>query len=101
MKIVFHGANAATFAPGFADMVGEGHDVVLVPDRPETAHDTAAFQGADVLIGIALNDGHPTPKSLRLYHAPAAGVDAIDRKRCQPAPYSAVASVTSQPSPST
>jgi phosphoglycerate dehydrogenase-like enzyme len=79
MRIVFHGTNAATFAPGFDELVGSTHEVRLVPDRPETAEDVAAFRTAEVLIGIRLDAGHPRPEGLRLYHAPAAGVDAIDR----------------------
>ncbi len=79
MKIVFHGANAAAFEPGFAEMLGAGHEIVLVPDRPSSDRDVAAFRTADVLIGIALDAGHPKPDKVRLYHAPAAGVDAIKR----------------------
>lgn len=79
MKIVFHGANAAAFAPGFAELLGDGHDFVLVPDCPTEKSDISAFKTADVLIGIALNLSNPKPEKVRLYHAPAAGVDAIDR----------------------
>lgn len=81
MRIVFHGVNAATFEPGFAELVGPGHEVTCVPDAPEQAPDVAAFRDADVLIGIRLDGSHPAPERLRLYHAPAAGVDAIDRSR--------------------
>ncbi len=84
MKIVFHGANAAAFEPGFAELVGRGHAILRVPDVPTTPAEIAAFEGADVLIGIALDARHPAPKALRLYHAPAAGVDAIDRTRLTP-----------------
>lgn len=79
MKIVFHGRNAAAFEPGFAAALGPGHDVRIVPDAPTSAGDIAAFEAADVIVGIKLDKSHPTPKRLRLYHAPAAGVDAIDR----------------------
>ncbi len=81
MKIVFHGANAQTFEPGFANLIGSAHQIVRVPDVPSTPTDIEAFRSADVLIGIALNAQHPIPEKLRLYHAPAAGVDAIDRAR--------------------
>lgn len=80
MKIVFHGANAAAFEPGFAAMLGSGHEIVLVPDRPSSDSDVAAFCTADVLIGIALDATHPKPEKVRLYHAPAAGVDGIKRE---------------------
>ena len=79
MRIVFHGTNAAAFEPGFAAMLGGGHEIVSVPDMPATAADVDAFRSADVLIGIALDASLPHLEKLRLYHAPAAGVDAIDR----------------------
>jgi phosphoglycerate dehydrogenase-like enzyme len=81
MRIVFHGTNAATFMTGFREMLGGGHDVVGVPDLPSAPADIVAFETADVVIGIALNASHPLPRNLRLYHAPAAGIDAIDRSR--------------------
>ncbi|MEZ5850205.1 MAG: 2-hydroxyacid dehydrogenase [Hyphomicrobiaceae bacterium] len=79
MKIVFHGRNAQAFLPGFAEMVGPGHDIVAVSDATGSAAEVDAFETADVLIGIALGATHPRPAALKLYHAPAAGVDAIDR----------------------
>lgn len=81
MRIVFHGANAHTFEPGFGAMVGEGHEIVLLPDNPNAPAEVDAFRSADVIVGIRLDASHPTPDRLRLYHAPAAGVDAIDRAR--------------------
>jgi phosphoglycerate dehydrogenase-like enzyme len=84
MRIVFHGTNAQTFMAGFAQMVGPGHEVVAVPDQPTAPGDVEAFRTADVIVGIKLDDTHPAPKNLRLYHAPAAGVDAIDRQRLKP-----------------
>jgi phosphoglycerate dehydrogenase-like enzyme len=81
MRIVFHGSNAATFLPGFTELVGADHTIAVVPDLPTTAADIATFEAAEVLIGIALDASHPRPKSARLYHAPAAGTDAIDRTR--------------------
>jgi len=81
MRIVFHGTNAATFEPGFAELLGAGHEVVCVPDLPASASDIEAFRSADVIVGIRLDASHPRPDGVRLYHAPAAGVDAIDRTR--------------------
>ncbi len=86
MKIIFHGANAAAFAPGFAEMLASGsndnkYEILLLPDRPSEKAHIEAFRSADVLIGIALDATHPVPEKLRLYHAPAAGVDAINRER--------------------
>lgn len=84
MRIVFHGANSATFAAGFSDILGERHEIVCVKDQPDAPADIAAIETADVLIGVKLDATHPRPQRLRLYHAPAAGVDAIDRS-CLPA----------------
>ena len=81
MRIVFHGANAATFKPGFAEILGPGHEVLCVSDALASAGDAAAFRAADVVVGIRLDATHPVPEAARLYHAPAAGVDAIDRTR--------------------
>jgi phosphoglycerate dehydrogenase-like enzyme len=81
MRIVFHGANAATFEPGFAELLGQDFEIVRVPDALAAEDDAAAFRSADVLIGIRLDASHPFPERVRLYHAPAAGVEAIDRAR--------------------
>jgi phosphoglycerate dehydrogenase-like enzyme len=83
MLIVFHGRNAASFEPGFADLVGPGHTIVTVPDRPTSDTDIASIRTADVLIGVTLDKQHPRPERVRLYHAPAAGIDGIDRS-CLP-----------------
>ena len=79
MKIVFHGRNAQTFEPGFRDLIGDTHEIVCVADAPSSDAEIAALRAADVVIGVALDRTHPRPQALRLYHAPAAGVDAIDR----------------------
>ena len=84
MNIVFHGRNAQTFEPGFRDLIGDTHQIVCVADAPSSAAEIAALQSADVVIGVALDRTHPKLTALRLYHAPAAGVDAIDRS-CLPA----------------
>lgn len=88
MRIVFHGTNAATFAEGFAEMLAAqspgSHEIVAVPDRPTAAGDVEAMQTADVLVGIDLDARHPRPRSLRLYQAPASGVNTIDRTLLPP-----------------
>lgn len=81
MRIVFHGTNAATFEPGFAQMLGPGFTIHRVPDALVAVEDAGLFREADVLIGIRLDASHPMPEKVRLYHAPAAGTDAIDRAR--------------------
>lgn len=79
MKIVFHGVNAHSFLPGFAELLGPDHQLVAVADNPATEAEAEAIRSADVLIGVKLDKTHPRPERLRLYHAPAAGIDAIDR----------------------
>lgn len=83
MKIVFHGANASAFEPGFAAQLPETHgithDVTCVSDSLAGAGEQAAFRDAEVIIGIALNAKHPRPERLRLYHVPGAGYDGVDR----------------------
>lgn len=84
MKIVFHGVNAGAFEPGFAALLDHAHDVSVLSDALRDPAERSAFSAADVLIGIKLDAAMPRPERLRLYHAPAAGTDAIDRA-CLPA----------------
>lgn len=84
MKIVFHGANSGAFEPGFSNLLERRHDVSVVSDTLEIAADQQLFREADVLIGIRLDAKLPKPERLRLYHAPAAGTDGIDRSRLPP-----------------
>ena len=79
LKIVFHGANASAFEPGFAGLLAGAHQVACLPDALTAPGDVAAFRDADVIVGIALNAQHPKPEKLRLYHVPGAGFDGIDR----------------------
>ena len=83
MKIVFHGANASAFAPGFAELLSGAHTIACLPDNLVKPGDIASFRDADVIVGIALNATHPRPEKLRIYHVPGAGYDGIDR-RCLP-----------------
>lgn len=76
MRIVFHGANAATFHPGFAELLREPHEVALVSDGLEGAGEAEALAAAEVVIGIRLTTKHPK-LSARLYQLPAAGYDGI------------------------
>ncbi len=81
MRIVFHGANARAFEPGFSALLDHPHDIVTVPDALVASSDVEAFVTADVIIGIRLDASMPRPERVRLYHAPAAGTDGIDRTR--------------------
>lgn len=78
MRIAFHGANAAAFSEGFAASVGEGAEVLVLPDGLATATERGAYAGADVIIGNRFNASLPRPERLRLFHLPAAGYDAVD-----------------------
>jgi phosphoglycerate dehydrogenase-like enzyme len=81
MKIAFHGGNAANFRNGFAEMLGGGHEIVDLSDALDKPGDRERFASAEVIIGIRLGAAEPHPAKLRLYHAPAAGIDAIDASR--------------------
>lgn len=81
MKIVFHGGNAANFREGFEAILGETHEIVDVSDALDRPGERAHFESAEVIVGIRLGASEPLPRALRLYHAPAAGTDAIDAAR--------------------
>jgi phosphoglycerate dehydrogenase-like enzyme len=81
MKIVFHGGNAANFRPGFAEMLQGRHEIIDLSDGLDRPSERAHFASAEVIIGVRLDANEPDPTKLRLYHAPAAGVEAIDVKR--------------------
>jgi phosphoglycerate dehydrogenase-like enzyme len=85
MKIVFHGANAANFRSGFEAMLAERHEIVDVSDALDQPGERAHFETAHIIVGIKLSADEPVPHNLQLYHAPAAGVDAIDAARLPPA----------------
>ncbi|NDR57742.1 2-hydroxyacid dehydrogenase [Aliiruegeria sabulilitoris] len=79
MKIVFHGSNALTFREGLEALLESEHEIVELPDMLISDEDFAAFEDADVLVGVALNASLPAPRRLKLYQVPGAGVDGIDR----------------------
>jgi phosphoglycerate dehydrogenase-like enzyme len=78
MRIVFYGENAAAFSDGFAALVGDGADVVILPDILASDADREAFAGADVIIGTRFDAALPRPRALRLFHVPGAGYDGVD-----------------------
>ncbi|WP_210514338.1 2-hydroxyacid dehydrogenase [Thalassospira sp. ER-Se-21-Dark] len=77
MKVVFHGANASTFYPGFAELLEEPHELVLLPDHLDSNADRQDYASADVIIGIKFDETFPTPRNLKLYQVPGAGYDGI------------------------
>jgi phosphoglycerate dehydrogenase-like enzyme len=78
MRIVFHGANGASFSAGFADLVGGGAEIIILPDALESAADRAAYASADVIVGTKFSADLPRPERLKLFHVPGAGYDAVD-----------------------
>lgn len=78
LKIVFHGQNAANFRQGFDALIGPSHQIVDVSDALDEAGERAHYESADVVIGIKLNHSMPVPLKARLFHAPAAGTDAVN-----------------------
>ena len=78
LKIVFHGQNAANFRPGFEALVGHEHAIADLSDALDQPGERVQYETADVVIGIQLHSGMPIPHKARLFHAPAAGTDAIN-----------------------
>jgi phosphoglycerate dehydrogenase-like enzyme len=76
--IAFHGSNAANFRQGFDARLAPGHHIVDLSDALDQPGEREAFASADVIVGVKLTADMPRPEKLRLYHAPAAGTDAID-----------------------
>lgn len=85
LKIAFHGQNATNFRQGFEALVGPAHQIVDLSDGLAGPGEAAHFESADVIVGIKLDASMPVPRKLRLYHAPAAGTDAIDLSLLPPA----------------
>jgi phosphoglycerate dehydrogenase-like enzyme len=77
LKIVFHGQNAANFRTGFEQLIAPIHQIIDLAEALDQPHEKAHYESADVVIGIKLSDGMPRPMNARLFHAPAAGTDAI------------------------
>ncbi len=78
LKIVFHGQNAANFRQGFEQLITPEHQVLDLSDGLDQPGECAHYESADVVIGIKLNDSMPVPLKARLFHAPAAGTDAVN-----------------------
>ena len=78
LKIVFHGQNAANFRQDFERLIDAQHTLLDLSDALDQPDEAEHFASADVVVGIQLNASMPALRQLRLYHAPAAGTDAID-----------------------
>ena len=80
LNIVFHGGNASQFRPGLEALIGPQHRIAVLGDDLSAVDERRQFEQADVIVGIRLAAGMPVPQRLKLYHAPAAGTDAIDTR---------------------
>ncbi len=78
LKIVFHGQNAANFRQGFEQLVAPGHQIIDLSNALDQPGERDHYESADVVIGIKLNNDMPVPLKARLFHAPAAGTDAVN-----------------------
>jgi len=78
LKIVFHGQNAANFRQGFEALIAPEHQIHDLSDALNQPGERAHYESADVVIGIKLHDSMPIPLKARLFHAPAAGTDAVN-----------------------
>lgn len=77
MKIVFHGDNAATFSPGFAELLSKPHEILVLSDALDNSDEREHYASADVIIGNSHTSERPD-LSAKLFQAPAAGYDRID-----------------------
>ena len=78
LNIVFHGANAINFRQGFERLMDPRHKVSDVSDGLDQSGEQTSYVNADVIVGVKFNASLPVPQRLRLFHAPAAGTDAVD-----------------------
>lgn len=85
MRIVFHGANAASFSAGFAELIGGDAETIVLPDVLDTAADQATYASADAIVATKFSADLPRPEGLKLFHVPGAGYDAVDLDALPPA----------------
>ena len=78
LKIVFHGQNAANFRQGFEALIAPEHQVLDLSDALDQTGEREHYESADVVIGVKLQADMPRPLKARLFHAPAAGTDAVN-----------------------
>src|SRR6202158_889543 len=78
MRIVFHGANAASFTHGFQRLVGEAAEISVLPDGLTDRAHSQTYAAADVIVGASFSGDLPQPRQLQLFHVPGAGYDGVD-----------------------
>ena len=77
MRIVFHGAVAASYVDGFAALLDGPHDIATLPDELGPA-DARTYDAADMVISHTLDRSLAGSPALKLFHAPSSGIDRID-----------------------
>ncbi|MEY3144976.1 MAG: hypothetical protein RL342_647 [Pseudomonadota bacterium] len=78
LSIIFHGDNASNFRSGFERLLATQHRLIDLSESLASAAERSEYERADVIIGVKFNASLPLPRHLSLFHAPAAGTDAID-----------------------
>ena len=78
LSIIFHGDNASSFRPGFERLLATQHRLIDLSEGLASAAERSEYERADVIIGVKFNASLPLPRHLSLFHAPAAGTDAVD-----------------------
>jgi phosphoglycerate dehydrogenase-like enzyme len=78
LNIVFHGTNAINFRQGFEQLIDPRHQITDLSDNLDQPDEKVCYENADVIVGVKFNASLPLPRQLRLFHAPAAGTDAVD-----------------------
>ena len=78
LSIIFHGDNASSFRSGFERLLATQHRLIDLSEGLASAAERSEYERADVIIGVKFNASLPLPRHLSLFHAPAAGTDAID-----------------------
>ncbi len=81
MRIVFHGANAATYVDGIEKLLASPHRIFLVPDILDKPADRETYAAAEVMVSSRYDGSLPELASLRLFQVPGAGIDGIDLAR--------------------
>ena len=76
MKIVFYGANAATFEPGLSEQLEMPHEITVISDAADGAKEAQALATADVVVGVLY--AGDSVQNARLFQLPAAGYDKVD-----------------------
>jgi phosphoglycerate dehydrogenase-like enzyme len=78
LRIVFHGEAASAFADGFAALLDEPAEIVVLPDQLTSEADRRAYAAAEVVVAGWFRRNLPQPERLTLFHVPGAGYDAVD-----------------------